>query len=102
MCSELVWYKQVLTDLKIKVDQAITVFEDNTTCIQMATTEKMRSRSKHIDIKYHNVREAVKEKLIQLQYCETEKNVADILTKPLNVQRHRELTKELRVHSAQV
>ena len=39
VCSELVWYKQVLIDLKIKVDQAITVSEDNTTYIQMATTE---------------------------------------------------------------
>ncbi|XP_078234403.1 uncharacterized protein LOC144583733 [Pogona vitticeps] len=39
LCSESVWYKQLLTDLR--VDQAITVYEDNTTCIQMATTEKM-------------------------------------------------------------
>ena len=71
-----------------EADQAITVFEDNTTCIQIATTgEKL---------------DAEKEKLIQLQYCETEENVADILTKPLSVQRHGELTEELGICSAQV
>ena len=64
----------------------------------MTTTEKMRSRSKHIDIKYHKVKEAIK-KLIELQYCETERNIADILTKPLSVQKHKEITEEL--HSAQ-
>ena len=55
----------------------------------------MRNRSKHVDIKYHNVREAIKEKLIELQYCKTEKNIADVMTKPLNAQRHDERTKEL-------
>ena len=58
LCSEIGWY-----NLRVIVVQATTVYEVNTTCIQIATTEKMRSRSKHIDIEYHNVREAIKEKL---------------------------------------
>ena len=52
----------------------------------MHSYEKMRNRSKHIDIKYHNVRKAIKEKLIELQNCKTERNIADILTNPLSVQ----------------
>ena len=101
LCSEIIWYKQLVKDLRIEVNQAIMVFEDNTMCIQMATTDKMRSRSKHIDIKYHNVREAIKEKLIELQYCESEKNLADILRKPLNIQKHIEITEKLGICSAQ-
>ncbi|KAJ7319981.1 hypothetical protein JRQ81_019492, partial [Phrynocephalus forsythii] len=101
ICSEVVWYKQILIDLKIKVEQAVTVFEDSTTCIQMATTDRMKCRSKHIDIKYHNGREAVKDKLIQLVYCETEKNLADNFIKPLSAQRHKELTENLGICSVQ-
>ena len=68
----------------------------------MAVTEKMRNRSKHVDIKYHNVREAIKEKLIELQYCKTEQNVADIMMKPLKSLRCDEITKELGMISVQV
>lgn len=101
ICSEVGWYKQMLIDLKIKVEQGIAVFEVNTTCIQMATAERMKCRSKHIDIKDHNFRKAVKERLIQLVYCETEEDMADILPKPLSEQRHIELTENLGMYSVQ-
>ena len=101
LCSEIIWYKLLIKDVKDEVNQAIKVFEDNTTCIHMASMEKMQSRSKHRDIKYHNVREAIKEKLIELQYCETERNIADMLTKHLSIQKHKEITEALGICSAQ-
>ena len=81
--------------LKIETNGAIKVMEDNTTCIHMAETGRVKNRSKHVDIKYHNVREAIKEKLIELEYCQTENNIADILTKPLSTQKHEKCVKEL-------
>ena len=87
-CSELTWYRQLTKDLKNETNDAIKVMEDNTTCIHMAETERVKNRSKHVDIKYHIVREAVREKLIELEYCKTEENIADILTKPLCAQKH--------------
>lgn len=42
-------------------------------------------RSKHIDTKYHYIRQQVKENNIKLVYCRTEDQVADIFTKPVKV-----------------
>ena len=53
------------------------------------------ARTKHIDIKFHYVREAVKEGIISLTYCPTEKMVADLLTKPLNRIRFKSLRDEM-------
>ena len=44
----------------------------------------MHTRTKHIDIRYHYVREALAEGTINVQYCPKEIMVADILTKPLH------------------
>ena len=40
-------------------------------------------RTKHIDVKYHFVHEAIQERLIELKYCSTNDMIADLLTKPL-------------------
>ena len=41
------------------------------------------NRTKHIDIKFHNVREALEDGIIDLTYCPTEQMTADMLTKPI-------------------
>ena len=46
------------------------------------------SRTKHIDVRYNYIREAINEEIIQLKYCPTENMVADILTKPLTKGRY--------------
>ena len=51
--------------------------------IALTKNPKTHSRTKHIDIKYHYIREAVDKKDIELVYCPTDKMVADILTKGL-------------------
>jgi hypothetical protein len=59
------------------------LFEDNSGALEMATTPKMRPRTKHINIKYHHFREHVRLKRILLFACDTADMVADYLTKPL-------------------
>ena len=49
----------------------------------MANTDSLHSRSKHIDIKHHFIREQVDRKFIALQWISTHEQVADILTKTL-------------------
>ena len=55
----------------------------------------IHSRTKHIDIKYHYIREAVNEKLISIRYCCTEKMLADILTKGLHKIKFEDLRQQL-------
>lgn len=60
-----------------------TVHEDNQSCIKMANSEKFTPRTKHIALKYHHFKQFVKSKRVAIQYCRTEEQKADILTKPL-------------------
>jgi hypothetical protein len=71
----------------------IKVFEDNMGALQMAMLPKMRSRTKHINVKYHHFRQYVARGEVTIHYVETKNQRADIFTKPLaesDFQRHRE------------
>jgi hypothetical protein len=60
-----------------------TAFEDNNGALEMARSLKMRPRTEHINIKYHHFREAVRNGDITLQKISTDKQEADIFSKPL-------------------
>jgi hypothetical protein len=59
------------------------VFEDNAGAIEIANVPKMRSRTKHLNIKYHHFREEVKKGTISIYHTRTEEQIVDIFTKPL-------------------
>ena len=61
----------------------IIIKEDNQSTIKLATNPVYHNRSKHINIKYHWIREKVKNKEILLEYCPTADMPANIFTKPL-------------------
>ena len=59
------------------------VHKDNQSCIVMATTQKLTSRTKHIVLKYHHFRSFVFPGKVKVTYCRTTEQKADLLTKPL-------------------
>jgi hypothetical protein len=59
------------------------VFKDNEGAIEIATVPKKRPRTKHLNIKYHHFREEVKKGTVSICHVRTEKQMADMLTKPL-------------------
>ena len=56
---------------------------DNQSCIQLSENPVFHDRSKHIEIKYHFIRDYVQRGAVTLQYISTNEQVADILTKSL-------------------
>ena len=60
------------------------VYEDNKSCISMATKQKYSARTKHIAIKYHHFRHHVTNGSISINYVNTHDQIADLLTKPLS------------------
>ena len=60
------------------------VFEDNKSCIAMATNRKFSPRTKHIAIKYHHFRKYVDLGVIEINSINTKEQTADIFTKPLD------------------
>ena len=75
--------KQTLQDLQVQFSEPIPIFCDNTSAISISKNPVMHSKTKHIPIKYHFVREQVAEKNIKLEYVCTKEQIADIFTKPL-------------------
>jgi hypothetical protein len=81
--QEAVWMRRLFNDLKANFNEPIMVMEDNQGAIAMAKNPVSHARTKHIDIRYHYVREAVEQDIVSLHYCPTEEMIADLLTKPL-------------------
>lgn len=68
--------------------QSNTIFCDNQSAIAQIVNQKNHERSKHIDIRYHFVRDLAADSLVKLIYLPTEDMIADIMTKPLARERH--------------
>ena len=64
-------------------DEPIPILCDNTSAISISKNPVMHSKTKHIPIKFHFLREQVTEKNIKLEYIGTKEQVADVFTKPL-------------------
>ena len=74
---------KTLEDLLVKYEHPIVIICDNTSAINMSKNPIIHSKTKHIQIKYHYLREQVSQKAIKLEYIDTKEHVADIFTKPL-------------------
>ena len=83
-CKEATWLRQVVADvLGLVSDPTITMGCDNAGTISFAQNESINRRNKHVDVKYHYVRDAIKRGTVTLIHCPTTSMPADILTKPL-------------------
>ncbi|GMP75039.1 hypothetical protein CsSME_00032259 [Camellia sinensis var. sinensis] len=85
-CAQMLWMKQMLHDYGIE-QNTLTLFCDNTSAINISKNHVQHSRTKHIDIRHHFIRELVEEGLVVLEHIPTEHQKADIFTKPLDLLR---------------
>jgi hypothetical protein len=80
---EAVWLRKLLTDLFDHEMDPITIHCDNQSCMKLSENPVFHDRSKHIEIKYHYIRDMVQRKIVHVQYLPTHEQIADIFTKPL-------------------
>ena len=62
------------------------IHEDNEACIAVATNPMAQKRTRHIDIKYHFIRDYVDDETIKIIWCPTSEMLADMMTKTLTGQ----------------
>ncbi|CAI5732010.1 unnamed protein product [Peronospora farinosa] len=96
------WVHRLLCEILAasnKPAPGLKILEDNQSCIKMTKNPVNHGRAKHIDIKYHHIRDEVKRGEVKLQYCETSIMLADILTKALPGPRQKEMTAALGIHA---
>ena len=82
--SQLLWMKKVLTDYGISQDTMV-VYCDNSSAIDISKNPVQHSKTKHIEIRYPFIRDLVERKIVCLEYIPTERQNADIFTKPLDI-----------------
>lgn len=82
--QEAIWLKKLLSEVGLTFDGPMTLMEDNQGAIAIAQNPISHSRTKHIDIRYHHVRQSVLNGDVKLIYCCSKNMKADIFTKPLN------------------
>ena len=81
--QEAIWLRQLNTDLQGKQSEPTILYEDNEVAICLSKNPQCHERLKHIDIRYHFIREQVNNQNIELKYCPTNNMIADMLTKCL-------------------
>ncbi|GKE93370.1 hypothetical protein Tco_1574465 [Tanacetum coccineum] len=79
-CKELLWLKRFLQELGFK-QQRYAVLCDNQSAIHLAKNSMFHKRTKHIDIRYHWIRDAIEDGMFELNKVHTDDNAFDMLTK---------------------
>ena len=81
--KECIWLKRLAEPLFGSARHCTTLYCDNQAALRLATDDNYHARTKHIDIRYHFIRQTISDKQIDIKYCPTEEMTADILTKAL-------------------
>ncbi|KAH9409194.1 hypothetical protein TYRP_023714, partial [Tyrophagus putrescentiae] len=85
--DEVLWLQQLLNELNLSIDFPTTIYEDCQPAIAVARNRKCPNESKHIDVKYHSVKDYQAKGYINVMYINTANQLADDLTKVKRIPR---------------
>ena len=77
------WLKSILEEMGQVQEGPTKLFCDNKSTICLSKNPMFHSKSKHIKIKFHFIRELIKDKEVEVLYCKSQDQLADLFTKPL-------------------
>ncbi|GKC55893.1 retrovirus-related pol polyprotein from transposon TNT 1-94, partial [Tanacetum coccineum] len=97
-CAQVLWMRSQLTDYGFGFNK-IPMYCDNKSAIALCCNNVQHSRSKHIDIRFHFIKEHVENGVIELYFVNTEYQLADIFTKALGRERIEFLINKLGMRS---
>ena len=83
--QEALYLKQLLEDFGIQRKRPIAIVEDNQSCIRLCQNPVMHKRSKHIETKFHFIRDKTEDGVISIHYVPKDKMAADVFTRSLPV-----------------
>ncbi|PRQ42077.1 putative RNA-directed DNA polymerase [Rosa chinensis] len=81
-----VWMRRIFERLGHAQRGCTTVYCDNSSTIKLSKNPVMHGRSKHIDVRFHFLRQLTKDGNVELVYCNTQDQIADAMTKPLKLE----------------
>ena len=86
VCAEIMLMKQMMEFLQMKVNLPILVNMDNVGAIYLASNATSGQRTRHIDVRYHFVRNYVEEGIVKIVFVQSKENDADMFTKNVGEQ----------------
>jgi len=98
-CAQILWLKQQLTDYDLCLSK-VSLKCDNTSAINLTKNPIQHSRTKHIEIRHHFIRDHTSNGDCEVQFTETKKQLVDFFTKPLPRDRFNFLRIELGILDA--
>ena len=84
--------RQLLNELGVPQINATVIHGDNQPALHIAHNAVCSELTRHIDVRYHHIRERVERGEVAFRYVPTDKQVADMFTKPMSVVKHIEFT----------
>ena len=81
--KELMWIRVLIRDILQECDVRAMLYIDNQGALKLIKNPEYHSRTKHIDVRVHFIREKYYENLFDISYIPTNEQLADIFTKPL-------------------
>ncbi|GKA86056.1 hypothetical protein Tco_0807767 [Tanacetum coccineum] len=97
-CAQILWMRSQLTDYGFTFYK-IPLYCNNKSKIALCCNNVQHSRAKHIDVRYHFIKEQVENEIVELYFVQTEYQLADIFTKPLPRERFNFLIEKLGMRS---
>jgi len=96
--NQAIWIRKFMTDLQMEQKKSTRILVDNQAAISIAKNLVFHGKMKHFKMKLYFLREVQREGEIQLIYCKTENQNADILTKPLPKAKYEFLRQRLGIY----
>nr|GEV98660.1 hypothetical protein [Tanacetum cinerariifolium] len=93
-CTQVLWMRTQLTDYGFHFDK-IPMYCDSKAAIAISCNPVQHSRTKHINVRYHFIKEKVEKDIVELFFVGTEYQLADLFTKALPKERFKYLVRRL-------
>ena len=91
---QIVWIESLFKEINFDISN-IALCGDNQGAIFLASNPAQEHRSKHIDIRYHYIRECVEKEKVKLHFVPTTEQIADIMTKNLSYDKFKKFRNQL-------
>ncbi|KAK9928322.1 hypothetical protein M0R45_025465 [Rubus argutus] len=92
---QAVWMRKVLKEISHDQTGSTLIMCDNTSAIKLSKNAVFHGRTKHMRVRYHFLRDLTKECVVQMMFCGSQDQLADLMTKPLKFGAFKKLREEL-------
>lgn len=83
-CKEAIWLRHILSELHLWTHDPITLHVDNESAEALSRNSEHHTQTRHIDARYHFIRECVSLGKVKVKHVSTKDMIADTLTKPFS------------------